>query len=98
MQIGKVKGHVVASGKSENMIGWKLLLVKPIDIDTFTEKGNILVAADVVGAGVGEVVMLTGGSPARQTPMTDGKPTDLIISAVIDSIEVKGERIFTKHH
>lgn len=97
MQIARVKGQVVATKKSENMTGWKLLLVRPIDLDTFKEKGSILVAADMAGAGIGEVVMLTGGSPARQTPLTDGKPTDLIISAVIDSIEVEGRRIFEKH-
>lgn len=97
MQIGRVKGRVVATKKAENMVGWKLLLVQPIDLDTFQEKGSILVAADMAGAGNGEVVMLTSGSPARQTPLTDGKPTDLIISAVIDSIEVSGQRIFEKH-
>ena len=66
MQIGRVKGSVVATRKSENMTGWKLLLVKPIDLDTFQEKGQILVAADAVGVGQGEVVMLTGGSPASR--------------------------------
>ncbi len=97
MQIGRVKGSVVATRKSENMTGWKLLLVKPIDLDTFEEKGQILVAADAVGVGQGEVVMLTGGSPARQTPMTDMKPCDQLITAVIDSIEIKGKRVFEKH-
>lgn len=97
MQIGRVKGKVVATKKTENIAGWRLLLVQPIDLDTFREKGSILVAADLVGADCGEVVMLTSGSPARQTPVTDGKPVDLIISAVIDAIQLKGQRIFEKH-
>ena len=97
MQIGRVKGKVVATKKSERITGWKLLLVQPIDLDTFKEKGSVLVAADLVGADCGEVVMLTSGSPARQTPVTDGKPVDLIICAIIDAIQVKGERIFEKH-
>lgn len=97
MQIGRVKGSVVATKKSENMTGWKLLLVQLIDLNTFKEKRSILVAADMVGAGQGEVVMLTGGSSARQTPLTDERPADLIISAVIDAIEVNGSRIFEKH-
>lgn len=97
MQIGRVKGSVVATKKTENVTGWKLLLVQPIDLDTFEEIGDILVAADMTGAGQGEVVMLTGGSSARQTPLTDGKPTDLIISAVIDAIEIQGKRVFEKH-
>ena len=97
MQIARVKGNVVCTRKSENMTGWKLLLVKPIDLDTFEEKGSVLVAADAVGVGEGEVVMLTSGSPARQTPMTDAKPADALITAVIDSIEIKGSRVFEKH-
>ena len=97
MQIARVKGSVVATRKSENMTGWKLLLVKPIDLDTFEEKGSLMVAADAVGVGMGEVVMLTGGSPARQTPMTDMKPCDQLITAVVDSIVIKGKKIFEKH-
>ena len=97
MQIARVKGRVVATRKSENMTGWKLLLVRAIDLDTFEEKGDIMVAADAVGVGEGEIVMLTGGSPARQTPMTDMKPCDQLITAVIDSIVIKGKKIFEKH-
>lgn len=97
MQIARVKGSVVATRKSENMTGWKLLLVRAIDLDTFEEKGGLFVAADAVGAGQGEVVMLTGGSPARQTPMTDAKPCDQLITAIIDSIVIKGRKIFEKH-
>ena len=97
MMIGVVKGNVVSSTKAACLTGYKLLLVQPIDLDTFKEKGSVLVAADLVGADCGEVVMLTSGSPARQTPVTDGKPVDLIICAIIDAIQVKGERIFEKH-
>lgn len=97
MQIARIKGSVVATRKSENMTGWKLLLVRAIDLDTFEEKGSLMVAADAVGAGMGEIVMITGGSPARQTPMTDNKPCDALITAVVDSIVIKGKKIFEKH-
>jgi microcompartment protein CcmK/EutM len=49
-----------------------------------------------VGAGEGEVVMCVGGSSSRQTSLTDAKPVDLSIIAIIDSVELKGEKIFEK--
>ncbi len=96
MQIARVKGSVVATKKAENMTGWKLLLVRPIDLDTFQETGSLSVAVDAVGVGQGEIVMLTGGSPARRCPMTDMKPCDQLIAAVIDSIVVRDKKIYEK--
>lgn len=96
MQIARVKGNVVSTNKAEKFSGLKLLIVKPIDIETFEEKGSLLVAIDAVGAGEGEVVMIVGGSSSRQTAITDGKPVDLSIVAIIDSIDVDGARIFEK--
>ena len=97
MQICRVKGTVVSTNKSKNMEGMKLLLVKPIDLDTFKETGGLVVAVDTVDAGVGEIVMTVGGSSSRQTTLTDGKPCDQSIIAVIDSIDLEGKRIFEKH-
>ena len=51
MQIARVVGTVVSTTKSEKLTGLKMMLVKPIDLETFEEKGNILVAFDAVGAG-----------------------------------------------
>ncbi len=96
MQIARVKGTVVSTNKSEKFTGLKLLLVKPIDIETFEEKGSLMVAVDAIGAGEGEVVMCVGGSSSRQTPITDGKPVDQSIVAIIDSIDVEGARVFEK--
>ena len=53
MQIARVKGTVVSTTKAEKLNGLKMLIVKPIDIETFEEKGGILVAIDAVGAGEG---------------------------------------------
>ena len=96
MQIAVVKGNVVSTNKAEKMMGMKLLIVKPIDIETMQEKGNMLVAVDAVGAGDGEVVMCVGGSSSRQTANTDGKPVDLSIVAIVDSMDLNGKRIFEK--
>ncbi|GHU67282.1 ethanolamine utilization protein EutN [Clostridia bacterium] len=96
MQIGKVKGTVVSTNKSEKLHGLKLLIVKPISLETFEEKGDVFVAIDAVGAGEGEVVMCVGGSSSRQTSITENKPVDQSIIAIIDSIDLNGSRIFEK--
>ena len=49
-----------------------------------------------MGAGEGEVVMLVGGSSSRQTNVTENKPVDQSIVAIIDSVDVNGTRIFEK--
>ena len=96
MQIARVKGTVVSTNKSDKLTGLKLLIVKPIDIETFEEKGSLIVAIDAVGAGEGEGVMCVGGSSSRQTAITDGKPVDQSIVAIIDSVDVDGKRVFEK--
>ena len=93
MQLARVKGTVVSTNKAEKLNGLKLQLIKPIDIETWQEKGGLLVA---VGAGEGEVVMVVSGSSSRQTAVTEGKPVDLSIVAIIDSVDVNGSRIFEK--
>ncbi len=97
MQIARVKGTVVSTTKSDKMLGLKLMIVRPIDLDTFEEKGAPLVSVDAIGAGVGEIVMIVGGSSSRQTDLTDAKPVDNSIIAIIDSIDMGGKRIFDKH-
>ncbi len=95
MMIGVVKGSVVSTNKSETLTGLKLLVVAPLDLDTMQPKGSPLVAIDAVGAGEGE--MCCSGSSSRQTAFTDGKPSDLAIIAIIDSIDLRGERVFEKY-
>lgn len=56
MLIGKVIGTVVATKKDPELEGLKLLLVKGADPDG-TTNGPVLVAADAVGAGPGELVL-----------------------------------------
>jgi microcompartment protein CcmK/EutM len=55
-----------------------------------------VVAADAVGAGLGEVVMVATGSSARQTRQTDNRPADAVIMAIVDTWEVDGEEKYRK--
>ena len=80
-------GSVVATRKDEKLEGLKLLLVRDLDVDLAPEKGYV-VAVDAVGAGAGEVVLYATGSSARQTGMTDGRPVDAVIMAIVDEYDV----------
>jgi microcompartment protein CcmK/EutM len=84
MQLARVMGSVVATRKEASIQGLKLLVVRPLD-EEGRETGNALVAADAVGAGVEEVVLIAAGSSARQTQMTDKRPVDAVIMAIVDS-------------
>jgi ethanolamine utilization protein EutN/carbon dioxide concentrating mechanism protein CcmL len=97
MQVGIVRGSVVSTNKAEKLQGLKLLIVKPINIESWEEKGDYYVAIDAVGAGEGEVVITCGGSSSRQTSATENKPSDQAIIAILDSIDIEGKRIFEKY-
>jgi microcompartment protein CcmK/EutM len=89
MKMGRVIGAVVASRKDEKLQGLKLLVVRNLDLELANEKGYV-VAADAVGAGAGEVVLYATGSSARQTSLTDGRPVDAVIMAIVDEYDVGG--------
>jgi len=95
MQLARVVGTLVATRKDEKMEGLKFLIVRPITTDG-QDTSNALVAVDAVGAGVGEVVMIATGSSARQTVMTDRRPCDAVIMAIVDTWEIGGEVKYRK--
>jgi len=95
MLLGRVVGTLVASRKDEKLEGFTLLVVKQLDIDN-REAGGYVIAADAVQAGVGDTVLYATGSSARQTVLTDKKPCDAVIMAVVDTWEVGGEVKYQK--
>ena len=95
MQIGKIVGTVVASRKDEKLEGLRLQVVKYVDADGTPTK-NMVIAADSVGAGIGEIVLVASGSSARQTNETQGKPVDAVIMAIVDILEVDGQSRYVK--
>jgi len=95
MVIGRVIGTLVASRKEPTLEGLKLLVVRACDVDG-NPSGGIAVAVDAVGAGIGEVVLYASGSSARQTQVTQNRPVDAVIMAIVDQIAVDGERRFVK--
>lgn len=95
MRIARVVGSAVATVKEASLVGHKLLLVRETDEhDEFT--GAAFVAVDVVGAGTGELVLVSEGSAARQGGTTSGQPVDAMIMGILDSLEVEGTVTFRK--
>lgn len=95
MFLGKVVGTLVSTQKDEKLQGFKLLVVKRLNIEG-EETGDYIIAADAVQAGVGDVVLYATGSSARQTVLTDKKPCDAVLMAVVDTWEVGGQVKYQK--
>ncbi|MFN0242328.1 MAG: EutN/CcmL family microcompartment protein [Planctomycetota bacterium] len=95
MLIGKVVGSVVATRKDEKLANAKLLVVQVHDHEN-RPKDQYVVAVDAVGAGEDEMVLYATGSSARQTTLTEGRPCDAVIMAVVDSWDLGGANIYEK--
>ena len=96
MQLGRVVGTVVSTVKEPRMRELKLQVVRLLD-EQGRATGGYTVAVDAVGAGHGDVVLFAAGSSARQTELTDGKPTDATIMAIVDSWDVEGKAVWAAH-
>lgn len=95
MLIGQVVGSVVATRKDEKLADTKLLVVQVHDIQNAV-LDQYVVAVDSVGAGPGDVILYATGSSARQTTLTDGRPCDAVIMAIVDSWDVDGTNVYEK--
>lgn len=85
MIICKVVGHVWATKKEERLEGLKLMVVQE---EGGPAKKKTYVAADAVGAGIGERVLVVSGSTARNVFGRDNVPADMAIVGIIDSLEL----------
>jgi microcompartment protein CcmK/EutM len=94
--LARVAGTVVATRKEPRIEGIKFLLLERLDPPTMSGKGDYVVAMDSVGAGVGEVVFYVAGSSSRMTAVTDGKPSDAAIIAIVDAVELGGQLVYRK--
>lgn len=95
MLLAKVRGTVVSTCKEPSLQGVKFLLVQLI-----SETGDLLpdyaVAADVVGAGIGEWVLITRGSGARQHEGYEHRPVDAAVIAIVDTVSLDSGNLYNK--
>ncbi len=101
MFVAKVTGSLVATQKVASMVGHKLLVVEPYRLDpkerkSLTTTGRTFVAVDTVGAGEGELVLITQGSSARLTPETKNLPVDTVIIGIVDKVHVDSACVYSR--
>jgi microcompartment protein CcmK/EutM len=95
MILGKVVGTVVCSSRNDSIEGARYLLVEKTN-QLGEKKGDYLVALDIIGAGYDELVMVTEGSPSRETPLTVNKPFDALVVGIVDLIDENDRVIYRK--
>ncbi|KWV48451.1 hypothetical protein AS156_18415 [Bradyrhizobium macuxiense] len=98
MEIGRVVGTVVSTIKSSGLNSYKLLVVEPVEVEAevATPKSAAAhVAIDLIGAGEGDVVLVTRGSAARLGDAGNA-PTDAAIVAVVDNVQIGSKNVYSK--
>ncbi|MFC5402902.1 EutN/CcmL family microcompartment protein [Cohnella soli] len=90
MFLGLVIGSVWATQKEEGMDNLKLLIVQPTDASGL-RAGAQVIAADRIGAGIGESVIVSRGSPARVLFGGRAVPIDAMIVGIVDSFDIAGD-------
>ena len=99
MFLAKVIGTLISTQKVEVLCGQKLLLVEPYRLDPknrqqLVSAGRTFVAVDTLGAGEGEMVLITQGSSARLTPETKALPIDTVVVGIVDRVDVEQTCVF----
>jgi ethanolamine utilization protein EutN len=88
MRIGRVIGNIWATRKEQKLAGLKLLIVQPINIVDGSNDKTPIVAADIIGAGIGETVIIVGGSSARGAAGSLDIPVDATVVGIVDDQEI----------
>ncbi|MFO7907743.1 MAG: EutN/CcmL family microcompartment protein [Planctomycetota bacterium] len=101
MFVAKVTGALVSTQKVQSIVGYKLLIVEPYRIDAETRDrlvttGRTFVAIDMLGAGVGDFVLVSQGSSARLTPETKNMPIDTLIVGMVDQVHVGHAAVYQR--
>lgn len=82
MIVGKVVGSLFSTRKSEKLVGNKFMIVEPVT--SMGGAGDRLIAIDIIGAGIGEYVLVAQGSAARVGCDMADAPVDAAIVGIID--------------
>ena len=77
MIVGKVVGSIVSTRKSDKLIGQKFMIVEPVH--HMKNDLSQIVAIDIIGAGIGEYVLVAQGSAASIVCCEETAPIDAAI-------------------
>ena len=90
MFLAKVVGTVWSTKKTPDLEGVKFLIVHPIDLDKEPTR-NIVVVADRLGAGIGEVVMCAYGKAARSAVGNQEMSIEAAVVGIIDRMDIQDD-------
>jgi microcompartment protein CcmK/EutM len=90
MFLGKVVGTVWSTKKTPDLEGVKFLIVHPIDLDKEPTR-NIVVVADRLGAGIGEVVLCAYGKAARTAVGNQEMAIEAAVVGIIDRVDIQDD-------
>ena len=88
MFLGKVIGTVWSTKKSPDLEGVRFLVVHPLDMDRDPTR-NIVVVADRLGAGVGEIVMCAFGKAARSAVGDQDMSIEAAVVGIVDRVDLQ---------
>ena len=92
MNIGRVSGTVVSPQQHPFYVGRKQLIVRICRPDGSLDGDQYVVAVDLVGAGVGQTVLVEDeGNSARQLLDAPNGPIRSVIVGIVDSVNVPVE-------
>ncbi|WP_435954640.1 EutN/CcmL family microcompartment protein [Dryocola sp. BD626] len=89
MYLAKVTGALVSTTKHASLNGAKLLVVARLN-ESYQPTGTAQVAVDCVGAGNGEIVIVTTGSSARMSNSKEHSVIDAAVVGIVDSLDING--------
>ncbi len=93
MKVGRVVGTVVATIEAPVFQDRKLLLCDLLD-PSGRPDGGYIIAADTVGAGAGETVLIIDeGNSARQVVGLAVAPIRAVVVGVVDEVSVDGQAV-----
>ena len=87
MKIGRVIGTLVATRKDESLVGSKLMITQPLDLD-YKPLGEPMIMVDTVGAGIGEVIIYSEGTASRNAAGKPDAAIDAAIVGIVDNLDV----------
>lgn len=101
MFLGQVIGSVWGARQAEGLAGLTLLQVRPLSLRPAGDRpdgpvgpeacalsARVIVAADRLGAGVGELVVLAMGSRVRDIAFDSRRPVKAVVVAIVDGASI----------
>ena len=88
MFYARVIGKIISTIKYKGLVGKKIQIIQPVDMETGKDEGSFLVALDATASGVGDMVGYEDGMEATWAFDGEDIPTDATIVSIIDKVNI----------